>query len=104
MTADEFRAIALGMPGSVENAHNNHPDFRCGKRIFATLGYPDDTCAMVKLTPEQQEVLVGAEPDVFQPIKGAWGRRGSTRVILAELDEATAASALRMAWLNLAGG
>lgn len=61
MTADEFRAIALSFSGSVESAHDNHPDFRFGKRIFAaTLGYPDATRAMVKLSPEQQEILVAA--------------------------------------------
>jgi hypothetical protein len=42
MTVDEFRSLALGFPGTVESAHMNHPDFRAGGRIFATLG-PDET-------------------------------------------------------------
>ena len=66
------------MPGATESAHNRHPDFRVGPRIFATLGYPDADWAMVKLPPEMQEMYVTAEPAVFTPVKGAWGRRGST--------------------------
>lgn len=103
MTADEFRTIALSLPNAVESAHNAHPDFRVGKRIFATLDYPDANWAMVKLTPEQQEILVGAEPEIFTPANGAWGRHGSTNVRLDRLDEPTAVSALHIAWENLAG-
>jgi hypothetical protein len=71
MTSDQFRRLALSFPEASESAHMGHPDFRAGGRIFATLGYPDDGWAMVKLTPEQQEELVRTEPDVFVPVKGA---------------------------------
>jgi hypothetical protein len=98
ITAAQFRALALSLPGAVEQAHQAHPDFRVGTRVFATLGYPDDGHGMVKLTPEQQAVVVGAEPAVFRPANGAWGRRGSTLVALGAADETTALSALRMAW------
>ena len=37
---------------------------------------------MVKLTPEQQEMLVAAEPAIFVPVKGTWGQRGDTSVRL----------------------
>ena len=29
---------------------------------------------MVKLTPEQQSVVVEAEPEVFRPVPGGWGK------------------------------
>ena len=54
MTADEFREIALSFPETEERSHMNHPDFRVGGKIFATLG-PDLTWGMAKLTPEQQQ-------------------------------------------------
>ena len=38
MTANEFRSLALTLPGAVESAHMGHPDFRIDGRIFATLG------------------------------------------------------------------
>src|ERR1700682_4057014 len=82
MSSNRFRRIALSLPGVSEGAHQGHADFRAGKRIFATLGYPDQDWGMVKLTPEQQSVLVEAEPDIFRPVPGGWGRQGSTNVRL----------------------
>jgi hypothetical protein len=45
MSSSRFRRAALSLPGAIEGAHRGHADFRVGKRIFATLGYPDDTGA-----------------------------------------------------------
>lgn len=101
MTANEFRSLALHFPEASEGAHMGHADFRvCGK-IFATLG-PDEDWAMVKLTPDQQALLVRAEPAVFQPFRGAWGRRGSTKVCLVAAHELTVQQALTAAWRNVA--
>jgi hypothetical protein len=102
MSSSRFRKIALGLPGAVEGAHQGTADFRVGKRIFATIGYPDDDWGMVKLTPEQQSVLVEAEPDIFRPVAGGWGKYGNTNVRLAKADATTLKSALSMAWKNLA--
>ena len=71
-------------------------------RVFATLGYPDKGWGMVKLTPEQQSVLVAAEPEMFRPVPGGWGRRGSTNVRLAAVDRTTLLGALTHAWRNVA--
>ena len=49
MTAEEFIKMALALPGVVESAHMNHPDFRIEGNIFASLGYPNDQWGMVKL-------------------------------------------------------
>jgi hypothetical protein len=102
VTADDFRQIALSLPEASESAHMDHPDFRVRGKIFATLGYPDRGWGMVKLTPEQQTSLVRAEPAVFVPAKGAWGRRGSTVVRLDAVDQVTLSSALVAAWRNVA--
>jgi hypothetical protein len=67
-----------------------HADFRAGRKIFATLGYPDAEWAMVKLSPEMQELYVAVEPTVFRPVKGAWGRQGSTNVHLKGGDHGQA--------------
>jgi hypothetical protein len=102
MSSNRFRKIALSLPGVIEGSHQGHADFRVGKRIFATLGYPDQDWGMVKLTPEQQSVLVEAEPDIFRPVPGGWGKRGSTNVRLAAADQATLQSALTLAWTDIA--
>jgi len=65
MTLDAFRRLALGLPDSTEGSHMGHPDFRVRGKIFATLCYPDGDWGMVRLTPEQQEAFVSAEPAVF---------------------------------------
>lgn len=101
MTAEEFRRIALGLPGATEGAHMGHADFRVGGKIFASLG-PDEDWAMVKLTAEGQAERVGRWPGVFEPFAGAWGRQGSTRVVLARVRAPTARKALVEAWRNVA--
>lgn len=101
MIADEFRRLALGFPEAVEAAHMGHPDFRVRGKIFATLG-PNEDWGMVKLTPDQQAVLLGAEPDVFRPASGAWGDRGATIVTLGNAQQATVRHALIAAWRNTA--
>jgi hypothetical protein len=79
-----------------------HPDFRVCNKIFASLGVPDRDWGTVKLTAEQQGVLMEAEPAMFRPAAGAWGRRGWTQVRLAAVDAVTLKSALAMAWRNTA--
>jgi hypothetical protein len=102
MSSKRFRIIALGLPGVIEGSHHGHADFRAGKRVFATLGYPDQDWGMVKLTVEQQTMLVEAEPGIFRPVPGGWGKRGNTNVRLANADQATLKSALTMAWTSIA--
>ena len=99
MTADDFRRIALAMTDATEGAHMNHPDFRVGGRIFATL-HPDLKFGMVKLTQDQQRELVASRPDVFEPEKGAWGVQGYTAVRLSAADDETVGEALTLAWRN----
>jgi len=102
MTANEFRELALSFAEAIESAHMHHPDFRVGGKIFATLGYPNEAAAMVKLSPEKQKEFVGSNPDVFQPAKGAWGRRGSTIVQLPTATVDMVREALTAAWRNTA--
>ncbi len=101
MTPEDFRRLALSMPEATEGSHMEHADFRVRGKIFASL-WDDDEHGMVKLTPEQQDEHVAAHPDVFAPVKGAWGRRGCTRVRLELADEALLAGAMRSAWRNAA--
>ncbi len=101
MNADDFRRLALGLPEAVEQGHMGHPDFRIGGKIFAGLDHAGAR-GTLKLTPDQQEVLMSAEPSMFAPCNGAWGARGWTWLMLAAADETTASSALAMAWRNTA--
>ena len=98
MTANEFRKAALALPGVEEKAHMDHPDFRVGGKIFATLGYPDDRFGMVVLPAQDQDALVRRTPKIFTPATGAWGRAGSTHVLLRLASRKVVVAALETAW------
>jgi hypothetical protein len=100
MNQADLRRMALQMPESEEKAHFGKADFRVRNRIFCTL--PEAGTAVVKLTGEQQQMLTDAEPAIFAPVKGGWGRQGWTAMAIAACDPATVASALWMAWRNAA--
>ena len=95
VTPEEYRRIALGFPGATQGSHMDHPDFRVGGRIFATLWKEE---GVVLLSPDQQAQLVRSNPDAFSPVKGGWGRRGSTTVHLEDADKPSVRRALSMAY------
>ena len=101
MTANQFRKLALKLPEAVESSHMNHPDFRVRGKIFATLG-PSEAWGMVKLTPDQQKEQVRAHPESLTPVKGGWGRKGATQVMLETAKADAVEYALTLAWRNAA--
>src|SRR5260370_25149331 len=98
MNANDFRRIALSLPGAEESSHMGQPDFRVGGRIFATLAAEKQGYGNLMLTPEQQEAFVGELPEVFVPIPGGWGKNGATHIRLAAASEDVLAGALHTAW------
>jgi hypothetical protein len=101
MTTDDFRCLALSLPGATESAHMGHPDFRINGKIFATLHYPDQHWGMVKLSPDEQHSFAQTHPGVFVPVNGAWGRQGATNVRLEAVETSDLEEALRSAWSNV---
>jgi len=73
MTAKDFRQIALSLPETEERAHMGHPDFRVAGKIFATLGYPDKTGGMVKLSPRRAALLFEGLSRCIHPRKRQLG-------------------------------
>jgi hypothetical protein len=98
VTPAAFRKLALGLPGTEERAHMNHPDFRVGGRIFASMGYPRLGWAMVALTPQDQDAFVAMNRAAFLPVKGKWGQQGATNVILQHATVPAVRAALRAAY------
>ena len=101
MGPEAFRKLALSLPGAEQREHMDHPDFRADGHIFATLGYPDEKWAMVKLTPKQQAEFVKKEPEAFTPVTGKWGLSGATHVRLRSAGNKSVKKALEMARDNL---
>ena len=102
MTANDFRKLALGLADVIESAHMDHPDFRVGGKIFATLGGKGPGTGMVKLTPVQQKRFLAEHPGSFELAAGAWGRGGATLVRLRDARKSAVLDALEMAWRNTA--
>ena len=98
MNAEQFRRIALKLPGAEEGSHMGSPDFRVGGRIFATLASQDQGYGNLMLTPEQQAAFVNEAPEIFMPIAGGWGRMGATHINLAAATEEVLTGALHTAW------
>ena len=98
MTADDFRRIALRLPGAEEGSHMGAADFRVGGRIFATLASAKQGYGNLMLTPEQQRDFVQEMPEVFLPIHGGWGRNGATHIRLSAASEEVLTGALQTAW------
>jgi hypothetical protein len=102
LTAASFRRIALRLPGVVEGSHFGNADFRVGGKIFATLSLQFEGYGVLLLTPEQQAGMVEDAPEIFSPVPGGWGKKGSTRVLLAKVPPDILEAALRTAWLRRA--
>src|SRR5580704_7561862 len=99
MTSDDFRRIALSFPGAEEVNGLGYPNFRAGRKSFATI---EDSMGVIRLTRDQQATFVAAAPEIFAPVSGGWGRFGSTVVRLEVADAAMARDALATAWRNVA--
>ena len=99
MTETQLLKLILAMPGAEQSSHMGTTDFRAGGRIFCT--HPKPGQLNLKLTPDQQQMLVESEPEMFSPIRNKWGQQGWTQAAIAALDETTARSALQMAWTNV---
>ena len=104
MTVDEFRALALSLPEVIEKPHFERASFRVdaprGKTVATLL--EKDASANVFLTTEEQEMLIGAEPNIFSKVPNRWGDKGATTMALSHLDQKTARSALTMSWRHAA--
>ncbi len=101
MTPDGFRKLALALDGAEEKSHHDHPDFRVGGKIFATLGAPSDEWAVVKLTSEQQKAFMKLDANSFVPASGAWGQKGYTQIRLSSAKKTLVQASLENAFENV---
>ena len=104
MTVDEFRTLALTFPKAIEKPHFNRASFRVDVsrgKVFATLLETEAT-ANIFLSVEEQEILIASEPSIFSKVPNKWGDKGATTIALANSDEITTRSALKMSWRRAA--
>jgi hypothetical protein len=99
MTIDDFRRIALSMPGAEELSGLGYPNFCAGRNSFATI---ENSTAVLRLTRDQQATFMATAPQMFAPASSGWGRLGRTIVRLEAVDEAMLRVAIATAWRNVA--
>jgi hypothetical protein len=97
ITPAQLRKLALALPEAEEKAHFDQPDFRVRNKIFAGLSR-DGATGNLKLTPEQQGMVLSANSKAFYPAAGAWGRSGWTHFKLAEVQQGELRELLRDSW------
>jgi hypothetical protein len=95
-----FRKMALSLPGAEEHPHFDHPSFRVGKKIFATL-WEKENRAMIKLSLISQSVFCSYDATIFFPVPGGWGRKGATFVDLGKVRKDMFKDALTVAYNEL---
>ncbi len=86
VTSEDFRALALSLPNVRAATSLGNEEFRVSGATFATLGSPDVTRAVIKLSPRDQAEFVALAPNAFSAASGGPGVRGSTRVRLAAVE------------------
>jgi hypothetical protein len=96
----ELSSVILSLPETVQSSHFETTDFRVANKIFASLPEPDRL--VLKLTREQQEMVVDSDGAIFSPLANKWGEKGWTNARVDALDAASALSVLWMAWENVA--
>ncbi len=100
MDIEDLTALILTLPDARRSSNADSPDFRVGGKIFATL--PSSQYMVLKLSLEQQDMVIVSDPQIFSVVPDGWGARGWTNAAIETLDEASALSALIMAWGNAA--
>jgi hypothetical protein len=103
MTDEEFDQLARSLPSVTYADHFGQGAYKVAdKKIFACPSSTRDGKGVLKLTPEQQEMMCEAEPAIFKAFTDYWGKQGWTQFVVAQADESTVRSALWTAWKNVA--
>ena len=95
MTSDEARALALALPGAVEQDHHGRPSFRVNGKIFATLW--DEEHINVMLDEGGILMAIQEHPDACSEVM--WGKRlAAVRVHLPAAGRELLEPMLTEAW------
>jgi hypothetical protein len=57
---------------------------------------------VLKLTPDQQRLFLETSPSMLRPVKGSWGEKGWTQVLLDKADAEAVRHAMATAWKSVA--
>jgi predicted DNA-binding protein (MmcQ/YjbR family) len=98
MSPNQFRTLALSLPGTEENPHFDRAAFKVtGKRIFATL-HEESRTANLKLSPVDQSVFCDFGKEAVFPVPNKWGLQGWTTFDLKKVPKELLRDALETAY------
>ncbi|MFB9902421.1 MmcQ/YjbR family DNA-binding protein [Allokutzneria oryzae] len=100
LSAEDFRDVALNLLESEEVETWGHPTFRVRDKMFAAMD-GDGHRATIKVSPEEQEALVAANPEVYA-VADYVGRFGWVSVELRGADPKEIGELVREAWRRTA--
>jgi hypothetical protein len=96
VSAAQVRELVAGLEDTQEGVHHGHPDFRVGRKIFATLNEAEDHAAL-RIGQIEARALAERTPRVFRLVSdrepAAW-----VSVLLADADVAELEDLLEAAW------
>ena len=95
-SADDVRALALGLPEAVEQETWGHPTFRVRKKMFGTLA-TDGSTATLKASKQEQAALVQTDPETFF-VPAYVGQHGWVGFHVARVDPDELAELVTEAW------
>lgn len=98
MTPAQVRKAALSLPEVTEQDHWGNPSFRVKGRIFATMREGERNVNLLKLTPEEQD-MVSASPG-FSLL--TWGKMTYLQVDLRRVDPGLFQELLVTCWRRVA--
>lgn len=101
MDPEAFRTLALALPETTEEPHFEKTSFRVRKKIFATMA-PEKAEAVVKLTPDDQQIFCGNSGGALQPVPGKWGAQGWTIITLEAAPRSLVDDVLTRAFCTVA--
>lgn len=100
VTPEEFRSLALSLPGANEEAHFEKISFRYNKKIFATYDAQTNR-ACIKLSETDQHVFSSAKGKMIYPVDNKWGKQGWTFIELEKVHPDLFRDALTTAYEQL---
>jgi hypothetical protein len=80
-TTEDYRQLALALPGVYEVPHFERRAFRTKRKIFATM-LEEDGMAVALLKPAEQYIYCKLDDKNICPVPNKWGLAGATQILL----------------------
>lgn len=96
MSAEEFKTLALSMPGAIAYPHFDKTAFKT-KKTFATLDETHNRACLM-LSPGEQSLLCLYDRSVIYPVPNKWGLKGATYIELGKVRKSMLKDGLKQAY------